>query len=338
MRLGKKERRAGLGVALVSAGALLAGVELLTRLTLPAMARSKIGYDHRALEVLAHEPRRGRTIVWFVGDSTVIGRDVPRDDRPAAVLERVLRDEGFDVDVRPVAHPGIGLENARRMLLHLPLEAGDVALVTTHLGLATQYRDIGLRRLGRTWQRRLEHAAVRLLERSAFVRYSDYLKRIPILLAEELSPHYVGRRLRGIRPGPTRRAEWTRGELRAVDLRSLARRYATIGPDDAAEIGDGVRRIRDFLAPRDVSLVTYISPLNRQIVERYAYANWSRLAAAGAAACASSAAVGVACLDLVGAIPGDFFFDDDHLDASGYRAMIRELAPVIEVTLRRGAR
>ncbi len=320
-------------VFLAAAGscvALLIAVELLARLALPIVAGSELAYDFRALRVLAEQSRRTSKRVWLVGDSTVMGLDVQRSETPSVVLEQALRSSGVDVEVRAIAHPGIGLDNIGELLEGLPLQEGDVALVAIHLGLATTYLDTGVWRDGGAWQGRVEQWAGRGWQRSTLVRHADYVARIPVLLMQELLPRSVGYRLRRTRPGPERRQEWTGGALRPSDLQHLTEIYGQVGPAIAPEVGATLQRIRGDLSRRGVTLVSYVTPLNREIVEQYGYARWSELSSAARAACLRCASSELPCLNLIDTIPGELFYDDDHLMAEGYRALIRTLAPALE--------
>jgi hypothetical protein len=323
------ERRTnpGLLVCSICCVILLFVCEGFSRSALAVVAETEFGYDFRALRVLAEQSRGAPKVVWLIGDSTVLGLDVPLYETPGPVLERRLRSDGHDVEVRPVARPGGGLEDIRLILAELPLRTGDVALVSIHLGLATNF---DAKADGDTWQARVEHRASRLWDVSALVRYADYLARIPILVMQEVLPQRMANRLRRTRPGPERRAEWTGNRLRGADLEHLAATYGDIGPVDVPVIREQLRRIHEDMARRGVPLLTYVAPLNRAIVEQYGYANWSDLSAVGVATCEKDEVSELVCLNLVDTIGGDLFYDDDHLMAEGYRKMVEALTPAVE--------
>ncbi len=321
--------RPGLARPLLLCVVLLLALEGLARWGLPVVAASEMFYDQRALMVLAEGRRDGSPIVWLIGDSTVIGLDVARAETPGPVLERALRKIRAGVEVRPVGNAGMGLDNAWELVERLPLRPGDVVLVSTHLAHATDYHDHGWgERSAKTWQDRVERAARRQADRLMLVRHRHYVSRVPILLGRNgLLPQEVGYRLRRTRPGPVRRELWTSGRLPAGDLKTLTMHYGTIDEKTAGAIHGKLARIDAVLRARDVAFMTFISPLNREIVDRYGYAEWDTLRAAAAAVCSLGARSGMRCLNLVDAIPFSYFYDDDHVTAGGYRRLVSKLVP-----------
>jgi len=310
--------------------ALLLFVELGARAALPILARVDRFYDYRALRVLAEDSRGSASRIWLVGDSTVMGLDVGRANTPGPVLARALQERGVDADVRTVAVPGIGLDNIYEILADLPLQTGDIALVSTHLGLVGEYRDdLGGSRSLSSWQQGIERRVSAVAEISMLFRYRDYLSRLPILLAQTTLPQGLAYRLRRTPPGPLRRESWVHGRLGRQELEDLAAHYAVIGPDTAALAVKKHLAAHARLKSRGVVLATYIAPLNAALVEQYGYADWSAMVAAAAAICGGLDAQGVACLDLMAALPSDHFYDDDHLDAEGYRHLIDVLVPFV---------
>lgn len=310
--------------------ALLLVTEVGARAGLPHLARIDRFYDFRALRVLAEDVREGSSRVWLVGDSTVMGLDVGRFNTPGPVLDRALQERGADVDVRAVAVPGIGLDNIYEILSELPLQDGDLVLVSTHLGMVGNYRDdIGGARSLKSWQQRIERHLSTVIESSMLVRHRDYLSRLPALVAQTTLPQRLAYRLRRTPPGPQRREIWVHGQLGRQELAHLAGIYAEIGLGTAALAVEKHLAAHIQLQSRGVTLATYITPLNPALVEQYGYADWSTMVAAAAAICRDLDAQGVPCLDLVAAVPSEYFYDDDHLDAVGYRHLIEELVPLL---------
>lgn len=310
--------------------ALLLLAELGARAGLPHLARVDCLYDFRALRILAEDERGGSSRVWLIGDSTVMGLDVGRVYTPGPVLARVLEERGVDVDVRAVAVPGIGLDNIYEILSGLPLQPGDIALVSTHLGLVGEYRDdLGGDRTLKSWQQGIERRVSAVVESSMLFRHRDYLARLPILLAQATLPQSLAYGLRRTPPGPQRHERWVHGRLGQQELTHLASVYAAIGPDTAELAVEKHLAGHAWLQSHGFTLATYITPLNPVLVEQYGYADWTVMAAAAATICRDLNAQGVACLDLVAAVPSDYFYDDDHLDAVGYQHLIEELVPFL---------
>jgi hypothetical protein len=314
--------------------ALLLALEGLARWGLPVVAASEIFYDQRALMVLAEGHRDGSPVVWLIGDSTVIGLDLAPAETPGPVLERALRRIKPGVEVRPVGNAGMGLDNAAELVGLLSLQPGDVVVVSTHLAHATDYHDHGWGEgSAKTWQDRVERAARRQADRFMLVRHRHYVSRMPILLGRNaLLPEHVGFRLRRTRPGPVRRELWTTGRLPGGDLKSLTLHYGAIDDRTAGVIHGKLAGIDAVLKARDVAFMTFISPLNREIVDRYGYAEWDTLVGTAAEVCNLGSRSGMHCLNLVDAIPFSYFYDDDHVMASGYRLLVSKLVlPLIQL-------
>ncbi len=322
-------RRPGLARAIVFCLALLLALEGLARWGLPLVATSELFYDQRALLVLAERDRTPAPAVWLIGDSTVVGLDVAPREAPGPVLERALRKTQPAVEVRPIGHGGVGLDNVAEIVRKLPLRPGDVVLVSTHLAHATAYHDVGWgERDAKTWQDRVERAARRQADRVALVRHRKYLSRMPILLGRNgVLPRRIGFRLRRTRPGPLRRELWTTGRLPEADLKSLITGYGSLDDRNAVVIHEKLARIDAILKAREIAFVTFVTPLNREIVERYEYADWSTLVRVAGEVCKLSARAGVGCLNLVNTIPAEYFYDDDHLMAEGYPLLASKLVP-----------
>jgi hypothetical protein len=306
----------------------LAIAEVATRLALPVIADLPGFYGGAGTYVLAERPRDQRRILWLIGDSTVLGLDLPRTETLGFLLGEAAQENGGRVEVRTVGLRGLGLLEAAAIANGLPLRPGDTLLLQVHLAYATRVQPP---RLGSAivsangaWKDRVDSELARGWQSSSIVRNRRFIARLPFLLFKGLFPS-LGSRLLDDKPGEVRRREWTTGALTARDLEHLASTYGPVGGDTAGEIVAQLTQAESFFVDREVEVVAYISPLNHQIVNRYRYANWQTLADTAASATEGCRRNGIACLNLIDAVPPEAFFDDDHLDPSGYRVMLNKL-------------
>jgi len=323
-------------VALLVCSGLLVAAECLSRWAVPRLAVSPGYYDSGAMKALAARDRRGRHVVWLIGDSTVVGLDVRRDQTLGARLDKRLRERFPGWEARAVGFGGIGLTNDMEIARELPLERGDVAIFPIHLLYAANRADIGegLRgpESGAGWRERVETNAKKPFVRCCgLVRNQRYLSRLPALLAQEqLLPEKIAKLMRRTKSGPQRMREWTSGAITPEDLKNLTRRYSAVDGRRVPRVLKILVDIHRQLEQQGVLLATYVSPLNRAIVERYRYADWGRLVSVGRSICAASTRAGVECLNLVDAVPGELFYDDDHPQPEGYRIEASQLTRYLE--------
>lgn len=331
-------RPPALAVALATTALLLGLAELGGRSCGPTLAASEWFHDPGAMKALAERPRDGRPMLWVLGDSTVLGFDVPREQGIGPQLQRALDARGGDWEVRAVGVAGVGIAGAAALLDGLPAAPGDRVLIPIHLGIGADATGAPPAAGSLAWQASLEtELADELRGRSWLVRNADYLSRLPVLaLKNGLLPEALAARLRPSKPGAVRRREWTSGELAADDLDHLEQVYGALGPERTAALLERLADARDRLARRGAALVSFVTPLNRELFDRYGIARWADLERVAADTCAGCADLALPCVDLLGAVDGALFFDDDHVMGEGYAALAARLAAFLAPELAGG--